>query len=277
MRGHRRRAFGALVVSLGVLFVLAPPAVAAAPANDSESRAVEVTGLPFTYEQDTTGANANGPRFCSNNTSVFFRFTASEAMRVQADTFGSDYDTVLGVYTRRGGRVVQKGCNDDALDLQSGVRFRAKTGVTYYFIVAQCCGSGDDYGGGNLVFTVTEVSDEPLEATMTVDATGTYDPDTGNAILSGTVTCSARSGVGLEGILRQVRQGLFVARGYVWAQVSCVPGDPVPWTTEVWTDTGIAFGPGSSRLNYWAAAWDGFGQYIQLADDVTASVDLTAP
>jgi hypothetical protein len=258
---------------LAMVGVLAPPAVAAPPGNDSQSGAVEVTDLPFTYEQDTTGANANGPRFCSNNTSVFFRFTPSANVRVQVDTIGSDYDTVLSVYTRDGG-VHDIGCNDDVFGLQSAVRFRARAGVTYYLMVAQCCGSGDEYGGGDLVLTVSRVGRGPFEATITLDAAGTADPATGIATISGTATCTARSALALEGVLRQLRQGLFVARGWVSVQIGCVPGEPVEWTVDVDTDTGVAFGDGSARLAYSAWAWDGFESYLELAVDEQASIDL---
>ena len=275
MRKRWHRTMGVLGVSLGVLIALAPSA-AAAPSNDSESRALEVTSLPFTHEEDTTGADANGPRFCSNNTSVFFRLTPSDTVQVQADTIGSDYDTVLSVYTRDGG-VHEKGCSDDQFGLQSAVRFRAKAGVTYYFLVAQCCGSGSDFGGGDLVFTVSRVSRKPLDATLEVSASGTVDPATGLATISGTATCTARSEVDIEGQLRELRQGLFVARGYVFAPISCVPGDPVEWSVDVDTETGVAFGEGSARMTYSAWAWDGFEGYVELAVGEVLTITLTNP
>jgi len=273
MLRHRRRSILVVAVCFGVIGLLAPPAAAARPGNDSESGAVEFSDVPFTYEQDTTGADANGPRFCSNNTSVFFSFTPRDDVQVQADTIGSDYDTVLSVYTRDDG-VRRVACNDDTFDLQSAVRFRARAGVTYYLMVAQCCGSGEEYGGGDLVLTVTRVARGPFEATVTIAETGTVDPTTGIATLSGTVACTARSAVAGEGVLRQLRQGLFVARGWVGAQIACTPGDPVEWTVDVDTDTGIAFGDGSARLRYSAWAWDGFEGYLELAVDEEAQVAL---
>ena len=268
------RAVGVVGVVWAMLGAMAPPAMAA-PRNDSPSTAMVIPSIPFSHTQDTTGADASGPRFCSNNTSVFFTFTPSDTVRVQVDTFGSDYDTVLSVYTRNG-RVDPIRCNDDRVDVASGARFRARAGTTYFLMVAQCCGSGDSYGGGTLVLNVEQVSREPLEATLEVSGTGTVDPATGIATIGGTVTCSKRSVVGIDAILRQLRQGLFVARGYAGTQIACAPGGPVAWSQEVDTETGIAFGTGPATLTYWAAAYDGFRDFLELAMQVRISVELSA-
>jgi PKD repeat protein len=47
-------------------------------------------------------------------------------------------------------------CNDDAIGLQSRITFPATGGTTYYFMVAFCCGSGQN-GGGSLTFNVTQL------------------------------------------------------------------------------------------------------------------------
>jgi hypothetical protein len=267
-----RRSFLVVLAVSALVLVWAPPA-AAAPPNDSQSTAVEVPSIPFTYEQDTTGANGNGPRFCSNNTSVFFRFTSSDTARVQVDTIGSDYDTVLSIYTRDGG-VNPVRCNDDRFGLASGDRFRAHAGQTYYIMVAQCCGNGDSYGGGNLVLRVDAVPTAPLQATLEVSATGTYDPVGGSATIGARLTCSTPAFVGLDGILRQVRSGLYLARGYASWYALCEPGTPVEWSIEVDSETSYAFGSGDARLTYWAGASDGFNQGIVLAEQRRVTISL---
>jgi len=270
----RRTTTLVLLAVIAMVLVMAPPA-AAAPPNDSPSTAVEIRSIPFTYDQDTTGADANGPRFCGNNTSVFFRFTPSDSARIQVDTIGSDYDTVLSVYTVDGGTDPVR-CNDDRFGVASGVRFRARANTTYFIMVAQCCGSGESYGGGHLVLRVDEVSIEPLEATLQVSATGTYDPIGGSATISGTITCSTTAFVGVEGLLRQVRAGLYVARGYAWFSGLCEPGAPLPWSAELDSETAYAFGSGDSRFTYWAGASDGFSQWVQLADRERVTIALQA-
>jgi hypothetical protein len=265
------RTAGCIGLTATILAVMATPSLAA-PRNDSPSTAIEVPSIPFSYQQDTTGANANGPRFCSNNTSVFFTFTPSDSVRVQVDTFGSDYDTVLSIYTRDGG-VDPIRCDDDRVGVASGARFRARAGTTYFIMVAQCCGSGDSHGGGDLVLHVHEVSVASLEATLEVSGTGTFDPVGGSATIGGTVTCSSAVVVGVEGILRQVRSGLYLARGYPWLQAPCEPGDPMAWSVEVDSETSYAFGAGASRLTYWAYASDGW-QWVLLTDRERANITL---
>ncbi len=56
----RVRTHGLLMLAIVALVVAgALPASAAPVPNDSESGAVEITSLPFTYEQDTAGATAS--------------------------------------------------------------------------------------------------------------------------------------------------------------------------------------------------------------------------
>ncbi|MGH2672377.1 MAG: hypothetical protein ACRDHC_05320 [Actinomycetota bacterium] len=116
----------------------AAPASALPPSNDTEGTAVVVDAVPFTHSVDTTEAVPGGPGFCSNGASAFYRFTPSEDVRIQVDLLGSDYDTTLGVYTRDGeGQVEPLTCNDDRLGVAAGVRLRAVSGTTYYFMVGR--------------------------------------------------------------------------------------------------------------------------------------------
>jgi hypothetical protein len=246
------------------------PAQAAPPTNDTEAGAVAVGPLPFTYTQDTSEAAPDGPRFCSNSASVFFTFTPEQDGRIQVDTMGSDYDTVLAIYRRdASGRVKRIDCNDDRFGLSSGLRFRASADTTYVFMVGQCCGNGRR-GGGELTLTVTEVADVDLNYTIGIDS-GTVDAATGIATIQGTVTCNERAVVYREGSLRQLRQGLFVARGYWYVEVGCTPGETIDWSVEVDTETGVAFGAGSATIrNSFSAATDGFREYVfdELDDEV---------
>ena len=68
--------------------------------------------------------------------SVWWTWTAPASGAYAFDTVGSDFDTVLGVYT---GNVVTAlevvGENDDAVGLQSRVAFEAAIGTTYHVAV----------------------------------------------------------------------------------------------------------------------------------------------
>jgi hypothetical protein len=258
-RSHRSHRWAAsALAALALLAIVAPPASAEAPANDKLRNAIEIPSIPYTNEQSTVDAVSDGPRFCSNNGSVFYRYTATETRRLQADTIGSDYDTVLGVFT--GGRfdAVEVACNDDRFGLDSGVRFRAEAGQTYTFMIGSCCGNGDDDPfTRNLVFSLARTTPpEPLTVDVTIDPNGTVRFN-GRAELSGTVECSTRSGVEIGGLLRQV-QGDFAVRGFGDVEVACDDTGPIPWTLIIRAQDDATFVPGDARFSYsyFAESWD---------------------
>jgi hypothetical protein len=253
-----------LVVVMAASLMSATPAVAAPPPNDHADGAILVTSLPFVYQQDTVDATADGPRRCGNNASVFFSFEPASGGRYQVDTLGSEYDTVLTVFVRRHGSVSIITCNDDRFNLASGVRFRGRPGVTYTLMVSTCCGSGVDGVGGPLTLAVDRVNQDPIEASLGVTG-GSTDPVSGDLTLTGTLTCTERSIVYVEGVLRQVRNGLFVARAYLSSGLSCVPGSGDGWSLVLESATGVVFGPGSASLRIDSiVATDGFREALRL-------------
>ncbi|NYF55783.1 PKD domain-containing protein [Micromonospora purpureochromogenes] len=140
------------------LLVAVPTAAVAAPGNDDFTAATRVESLPYSMTLDTSGATSDGtdPTGCSNNGSVWFSYTPTTDTRIQADTFGSDYDTVLSAWTGEQGSFTRVACNDDTNGTQSQVGFVVTAGTTYHFMVGSCCGDGGT-GGGSLHFTVTEI------------------------------------------------------------------------------------------------------------------------
>jgi PKD repeat protein len=149
-----------LVVALLGLAAFLPAGSAlaqGAPANDDFSNATIISALPFTNNVDTTGATsaADDPAGCGNNGSVWYAFTPSQTEAITANTFGSNYDTILSVFTGTRGALTLVACNDDSAGtLQSEVDFTATAGTTYFFMISQCCGSGGS-GGGQLAFNVS--------------------------------------------------------------------------------------------------------------------------
>jgi hypothetical protein len=120
------------------------------PPNDVFGSAVVAGALPFTATLSTVEATAavDDPSCFGNETSVWYAFTPVISAPITAETFGSDYDTTLSVYTGTQGSLTQIACNDDAgASVQSQIRFPVAGGSTYYFMVA-----GTD--GGSLVFTI---------------------------------------------------------------------------------------------------------------------------
>src|SRR5689334_17884806 len=86
-----------------MLAAFASAAAAAPPTNDDFDTPVTVSALPYTNSQDTTDATtAPDDPVCGifgSSHTVWYRFTPSSAVAVLADTFGSNYDTTLSVYT----------------------------------------------------------------------------------------------------------------------------------------------------------------------------------
>lgn len=136
-------------------------ALAEPPGNDDFDSAVVVSNLPFQAAMATNDATAatDDPTTCHNNGSVWFSFTPDHDVVVVADTFGSDYDTVLSAYTGSRGSLnpVPGGCSDDAGGTaQSRFQLTATAGTTYHFLAGRCCGNGGS-GGGNLTFSLAEL------------------------------------------------------------------------------------------------------------------------
>jgi PKD repeat protein len=149
-----------LAAGLSLTVIGLPAAAQAATAsNDSFASATVINSLPFTTAEDTSQAtwDPSDPTGCSNNGSVWFSFTPSSDMHLTADTFGSDYDTVLSAWTGTQGSLNLVACNDDFNGLQSKISLTATAGTTYYFMAGRCCGDGGD-GGGNLQFSVNQVA-----------------------------------------------------------------------------------------------------------------------
>ena len=73
-------------------------------------------------------------------------------LRLNVNTFNSDYDTTLTVVTGSPGNFTVIACNDDAQGgSQSQVIINVSAGVTYYFMVEPKAP-----GGGNLEFNAQE-------------------------------------------------------------------------------------------------------------------------
>lgn len=127
------------------------------PPNDDFNAALPITSLPYQHFIDTSGATvaSDDPNMgCGtgvNSNTVWYRFVPSFYGLIEANTFNSNYDTVLAVFTGTRGALNRLTCNDDASGtLQSQVTFEVRANQTYYLEVA-------DYGlpgGGQLRLTV---------------------------------------------------------------------------------------------------------------------------
>jgi hypothetical protein len=154
----------AAVTLLAVVLSEPRTVLAAAPPNDNFANYTVVSGpLPYTDTIDSTldaTTEVNEPLYpCSVayaiGKTVWYRLTVSADARVQIETEGSTYDTVLTVYTGESlGSLTQVDCNDNIGGgvLQSRLRMGVTPGDGSYYIQV-----GGYHGAwGSLVFDVTE-------------------------------------------------------------------------------------------------------------------------
>ncbi len=241
------RALGGFVaLTLLTLAVFASAAQAVAPANDEIAAATEVRSLPFTDTLSTTEATtATDDPFCSGSgQTVWYTWTPSADVRLDANTFGSSYDTTISVYTGSPGALTQIACNDDTQGLQSQVVIDATGGQTYYIMA----GSFFSASGGDLTLTLREAPPRPPdpEVSLTIDRAGTVDAN-GLATVSGTVTCNQPLSVSLFGSLSQTFARRFTIQGFGGSGVSCTPPS-ASWKLTVFAFNN-RFGPGPAQAN----------------------------
>jgi hypothetical protein len=130
----------ALALAAAATLLVSGTALGAAPANDEFAAAVELSGSPASH----TGTNADAvkeagePNHAGNagGASIWYRWTAPAAGLVTVATCGSDFDTLLAVYTGDTiGTLTSVASNDDTCAEQSRLSFEATAGTTYRIAV----------------------------------------------------------------------------------------------------------------------------------------------
>ena len=131
---------------LAAAFVMLPDAhrpAHAAPANDNLADSIAIatpTTSGIVAVADTTGATTEGSENlpCGGiGATVWYTWTSPGSPgTVVFDTWGSDFDTVLAIYTGSGYPLASAGCNDDlfvvgALNRQSGLALTYAASTTY--------------------------------------------------------------------------------------------------------------------------------------------------
>ncbi len=119
------------------------------PPNDDFAQPVGISTLPFNHTMATTLATraADDPVLCigfQGGASVWYRLVAPASGQLTLNTFNSNYDTVLAVFTGSRGSLTQLACNDDLSNTnrQSQTTLPVTAGTTYYVEVA-------DYNAGS--------------------------------------------------------------------------------------------------------------------------------
>jgi len=145
------------------------------------NNAIVVTSASYTNVQSTLKANAPGnpmpdcvPGFGHG---VWYEFTATVSGILYVDTFGSDFDTGLGIYTGTCGAMSEVACNDDAAGgVTSQIILPTIAGTTYYIIAG-----GYNSDAGNLVFHLNYVTPpiitvQPTNVAVVVSSNASFTP-----------------------------------------------------------------------------------------------------
>jgi Tol biopolymer transport system component len=123
--------------------------------NDEFDQAYVVPSVPFTARTDTRDAHreANEPATCAaTGSTAWYRYNPSNTATLFADTFGSSYATVLGVFTGSEiGRLQNRGCSATSASGNAQLGFPAQAGTTYFFQIT------GPLGGGSLVFDLAPI------------------------------------------------------------------------------------------------------------------------
>lgn len=221
---------------LGASVVVAGPAWAAAPANDTIDGAI-AAAIGFSETRDTSEATTDADDTQLNETcgapatdaSVWYTVVGTGS-GVVVDVSGSDYTAGVLVGMGTPGSLQTVACGPTT------VGFSTDVGTTYYVLAIddQEDGSGT---GGKLNISFNEAPPPPT-VDVTVNPRGTVNARTGVARLSGTYTCTNADFIDIFGDVTQP-VGRFSIRGFfeVFDVGTCDGGTQV-WSADVFPDNG---------------------------------------
>jgi hypothetical protein len=192
-----------LNILLSILLI--SPVYAVPPPNDDLEGAIAIT-LPYHNTQSTIDAStAKSEKFptCTfSETSVWYQYTPSSDEDVMFSTLGSNYDTVLGIWTGEQHPLFEITCNDNNTDtvLQAQLNATLNEGTQYFISVA-----GFNQETGILVFdakaleslandvleNAIDISDAiPYSRTQSITAASTKSQEKSSS-------CTSRDGVSI--------------------------------------------------------------------------------
>lgn len=161
-----------MAILVALIVALSTPAAAAPAPNDAFGSRTTIATVPFTEHVSTVDSTKEpgelDPPCGGIGKTVWYEYTPPADVMLGANTRGSDFDTVLGVWTGSTlSALTPVGCSDDSFELESRVIFFAQAGTTYFFQVG---GYGDR--GGNLRFALQSVDAGMISGTISEQASG---------------------------------------------------------------------------------------------------------
>ena len=247
----RRLSISVCLVTI-LSLMLAAPALAVVPSNDTYAGRTAVGALPFSDALDTTDATTDADDAEWNATcgapatdaSVWYELTSASDVGVLVDTAGSDYTAGIAVVSGPPGSFILEACGPDAIG------FVAASGVSYSIIVFddQIDGAGN---GGMLAVSIEELPPPPT-VDITVDPTGTFDSHSGSATISGTVTCSGETELTFIDVELRQRAGRVIISGFGSTDFAC-DGATHEWSVDVIGQNGLFKGGKSAAVVFGVA------------------------
>jgi len=256
-RSSRRRAYTVLAAALLFLVALEVPALAASPANDSIASATALGAPPKRFEVDTRQATASAnDGSCVHGHSVWFRTRPGVTRTVRLSTAGSDYDTVLAVFSGSRTNRTRIACADDSFDdsAASATQVRFVAGHTYWVAASACCSRTSP--GGHLVLNTFLPTATAVTASVTSVETGAI---SGRLLVHGTTRCPTPTEFELDlSASQRVGAGANVARGDGFTYGLC-DQQASSWSATLDSTTGWAFQTGTASVTLSGFGSDGFG------------------
>ncbi|MGH2654787.1 MAG: calcium-binding protein [Actinomycetota bacterium] len=207
-----------IVAALVAVLVWALPtaAVAAPPPNDAFAARTTIPALPFEETQSTLEATEEpdepSPRCGPMGKTIWYQFTPGSDMVLAASMSGSDFDTLLAVWTGTSlASLTEVGCADFG-----SVVFAAQAGETY---LVQAGGWFDSAGSARVRLRETEAG--VITGTVTEDGTGTPLADICVDAVDADFLSFVTVVTDTSGVFRAaVRPGVYVIVFYDWCDDS---------------------------------------------------------
>jgi hypothetical protein len=234
----------AVLMVVAAVGAVAQPAYAAPPVNDTPSGATLIDVLPFsdvvTIDEATTDAlDATLNAGCgapATEGSVWYRFVATEDGTVVFDVSQSSFSAgaLVTVGDPAQGNLVTCG--------PGAVSFGVTAGQTY-FVMAFSDTPGVTTG---TLVVHAEAAPPPIAVDVTVNPTGTFNPTTGSATISGTLQCpNETANFAFVSVNLSQSVGRFTIFGSGSIDAVCT-GTPQPWSVEVFPFNATKFSGGKA-------------------------------
>ncbi len=218
------------------------------PANDAFASAVTVGALPWSTSEDTSWASldasdpAPGCQFgwgLGIDGTVWYKYIAASSKTIRLSTAGSDFSTLISVWTKQPG-FVEKACSD-GFGGTTQVDVTTTAGTTYYLMIGGTLGTI----GGNLNLSVSDVSGAPLTPTLLTPPNNTQNADTTPTFTWQAVTGATTYDIGFG----TGNPPVFTVTGLT--QTSYTPPALVSGVTYHWRVRSVGTGGASA----WSSVW----------------------